>query len=176
MHEVQAENQPRSGNTLWGYAHWTAIRPIAMILTFATIATLACSLPIKVVAQEPASEAESAELFTTQVKPILETHCFGCHGGDKIRGEFVMTNHEDILHVVSITTHSHDRHKSIGEKETKKRHGISYSLVAEARHIHPPKKLKKWNRESFFSRLATETDYVHRMPSRKRSQTNVPIR
>ena len=26
-----------------------------------------------------------------------------------------------ILHVVSITTHTHDRHKSIGEKETKKR-------------------------------------------------------
>ena len=28
---------------------------------------------------------------------------------------------EYILHVVSITTHTHDRHKSIGEKETKKR-------------------------------------------------------
>ena len=26
-----------------------------------------------------------------------------------------------ILHVVSITTHTHDRHKSIAEKETKKR-------------------------------------------------------
>ena len=26
-----------------------------------------------------------------------------------------------ILHVVYITTHTHDRHKSIGEKETKKR-------------------------------------------------------
>ena len=26
-----------------------------------------------------------------------------------------------ILHVVSITSHTHDRHKSIGEKETKKR-------------------------------------------------------
>ena len=26
-----------------------------------------------------------------------------------------------ILHVVSITTHTHDRRKSIGEKETKKR-------------------------------------------------------
>ena len=26
-----------------------------------------------------------------------------------------------ILHVVSITTHTHDRHKSMGEKETKKR-------------------------------------------------------
>ena len=26
-----------------------------------------------------------------------------------------------ILHVVSITTHTHDRHKSIEEKETKKR-------------------------------------------------------
>ena len=26
-----------------------------------------------------------------------------------------------ILHVVSITTHTHDRHKSIGEKETKER-------------------------------------------------------
>ena len=26
-----------------------------------------------------------------------------------------------IIHVVSITTHTHDRHKSIGEKETKKR-------------------------------------------------------
>ena len=32
-----------------------------------------------------------------------------------------------ILHVVSITTHTHDRHKSIGEKETKKR---KYMLVA----------------------------------------------
>ena len=31
------------------------------------------------------------------------------------------TTTEYILHVVSITTHTHDRHKSIGEKETKER-------------------------------------------------------
>ena len=30
------------------------------------------------------------------------------------------TTTEYILHVVSITPHTHDRHKSIGEKETKK--------------------------------------------------------
>ena len=29
-----------------------------------------------------------------------------------------------ILHVVSITTHTHDRHKSIGEKETKEKKKI----------------------------------------------------
>ena len=40
------------------------------------------------------------------------TKYFDCHPREN-------TTH--ILHVVSITTHTHDRHKSIGEKETKKR-------------------------------------------------------
>ena len=44
------------------------------------------------------SDEEAAEFFVSTIQPILEENCFGCHGsGEKIRGEFVITNREDLL-------------------------------------------------------------------------------
>lgn len=41
---------------------------------------------------------EKEEFFESRVLPILETHCFQCHGkGEKIRAELVLSNREDLL-------------------------------------------------------------------------------
>ncbi len=44
------------------------------------------------------SPSEAEEFFETKVLPVLKTNCFKCHGaGQKIRGEFVLTNRDDLL-------------------------------------------------------------------------------
>jgi mono/diheme cytochrome c family protein len=44
------------------------------------------------------SEDEALVLFETRVLPILQEQCFDCHGGgDKVRGELILTNREDLL-------------------------------------------------------------------------------
>lgn len=43
------------------------------------------------------SEAEGREYFSNHVKPILEKHCFDCHGGKEVKAEFVLTNREDLI-------------------------------------------------------------------------------
>lgn len=53
---------------------------------------------IKKPAEPVLSEDEALVLFESKVKPLLEKHCFECHGGgEKIRAEFVMTNRDDLL-------------------------------------------------------------------------------
>ncbi len=51
-------------------------------------------------ALDPASmtAVEKEEFFESRVLPILETHCFKCHGkGEKIRAELVLSNRDDLL-------------------------------------------------------------------------------
>ncbi|MGI9518403.1 MAG: DUF1553 domain-containing protein [Pirellulaceae bacterium] len=41
---------------------------------------------------------EATELFETRVLPILQEHCFSCHGsGDKVSGGLVLTNRADLI-------------------------------------------------------------------------------
>jgi len=62
-------------------------------------------VPPKVTAQEPAGKsavakptAEQLEFFRQQVKPILESRCIKCHGGEvKIRGKLRLTSRADVL-------------------------------------------------------------------------------
>src|SRR5262249_13659130 len=49
-------------------------------------------LPVPVV---PA--ADSPVLFETHVRPILETRCLKCHGGDKVKGGLDLTRKFTIL-------------------------------------------------------------------------------
>ena len=47
--------------------------------------------------QEP-SQAEGSKFFDSQIKPILEAHCFSCHGGGKrLRGELDLTTHAGLV-------------------------------------------------------------------------------
>ena len=44
------------------------------------------------------SADEAGRFFETSVLPVLKKHCFSCHGAEeKIRGEFVITNREDLI-------------------------------------------------------------------------------
>ena len=59
----------------------------------------------KVMAEEPAGKAaavkptaEQLDFFRQQVKPILESRCIKCHGGEaKIRGKLRLTSRADVL-------------------------------------------------------------------------------
>ena len=59
----------------------------------------------KTTAQEPAGKsavakptAEQLEFFRQQVKPILESRCIKCHGGEaKIRGKLRLTTRAEVL-------------------------------------------------------------------------------
>ncbi len=47
--------------------------------------------------QEP-SQAEASKFFDAQIKPILEAHCYSCHGGGKrLRGELDLTTHAGLV-------------------------------------------------------------------------------
>jgi mono/diheme cytochrome c family protein len=42
--------------------------------------------------------AEQAQFFATQVRPILQAHCFSCHGADKkVKGDLRLTSRETLL-------------------------------------------------------------------------------
>lgn len=45
--------------------------------------------------QDPTPE-DHDRFFGEEVLPILEAHCFECHGGDEIRGEFALTSAEGL--------------------------------------------------------------------------------
>jgi mono/diheme cytochrome c family protein len=45
-------------------------------------------------AGEPLAPAEAARSFEDQVRPILQTHCIRCHGGEKVRGGLDLSNGE----------------------------------------------------------------------------------
>lgn len=38
-----------------------------------------------------------AKYFTEKVKPILKKRCFSCHGDPEVKGEYVLTNREDMI-------------------------------------------------------------------------------
>jgi hypothetical protein len=44
-----------------------------------------------------AEDAASKDAFTTQIKPILESHCVKCHSGDEPKGGLRLTSREQIL-------------------------------------------------------------------------------
>src|SRR5262245_66691155 len=49
-------------------------------------------------ADGPTTAAEKDKFFDTKVKPILQTHCLGCHGGEKkVKGDLRLTTRESIL-------------------------------------------------------------------------------
>ena len=41
--------------------------------------------------------ADDAAFFENEVHPILETHCFKCHGGQEVKVDFRLSNREDLL-------------------------------------------------------------------------------
>jgi mono/diheme cytochrome c family protein len=47
---------------------------------FVLILLLASPLQGRVIAQQPPSEAVAADLWTSQVAPLFQQHCFSCHG------------------------------------------------------------------------------------------------
>ena len=71
-----------------------------------------------------------------------------------------------ILHVVSITTHTHDRHTSIGEKETKKR---KEDKGKERKEKKKRNKTKKANKEKKKTRKARQ-DKTRKQGKKKRTK------
>ncbi|CAN5835861.1 PSD1 and planctomycete cytochrome C domain-containing protein [soil metagenome] len=56
--------------------------------------------PIPAIAEEPALafDAEQVRFFEEQARPVLEAHCFKCHGGgDRIRGDLDLTTRSGAL-------------------------------------------------------------------------------
>ncbi len=45
----------------------------------------------------PLSDAQKLGFFTDQVKPILESSCIKCHGGEKTKGGLLLINRESLL-------------------------------------------------------------------------------
>ena len=43
------------------------------------------------------STANGPQFFREKVHPILKEHCFKCHGGEKIKGDLVLTNRNGLL-------------------------------------------------------------------------------
>jgi mono/diheme cytochrome c family protein len=48
-------------------------------------------------ADGPAPPADGAKYFETRVRPVLQTHCVGCHGGEKVRGGLSLTSRDAAL-------------------------------------------------------------------------------
>ena len=48
-------------------------------------------------AEHAAQMARGLELFKTQVRTLLSTHCVGCHGGEETHAEFDLTTREGLL-------------------------------------------------------------------------------
>ncbi len=55
------------------------------------------AVALSALAMKPADEAAQPEFYTTKVKPILETSCYKCHGGDAHRGGLSMLTRESLL-------------------------------------------------------------------------------
>jgi mono/diheme cytochrome c family protein len=43
------------------------------------------------------TSAEGAKYFETHVRPVLQTHCVSCHGGEKVRGGLTLTSRDAAL-------------------------------------------------------------------------------
>ncbi len=62
-------------------------------------AFLASFLPIWALAFEKKPTPEQAAFFAQNVHPILETHCYKCHGAEeKLKGDLRLTSREGLLH------------------------------------------------------------------------------
>src|SRR5687768_13074918 len=46
----------------------------------------------------PQADPKAVEFFEKQVKPILDTHCVKCHGGEKTKGGLKLTSRADLMH------------------------------------------------------------------------------
>jgi hypothetical protein len=54
--------------------------------------------PPRVAGKEKAFTSEQVRFFDKEVKPLLETHCFRCHGGEKkVRGGLRLTSRQGVL-------------------------------------------------------------------------------
>src|SRR5947209_15705739 len=78
----------------------TAFRMAATLLAMAGLAAGLSAArgqaPEKV--KTSAATAEQAAFFKSQVRPILEAHCFSCHGGEaKVKGGLRLTSRADVL-------------------------------------------------------------------------------
>ncbi len=70
-------------------------RPVWMLPALALVAFLA---GVPLVRGEPKPSADAAKFFQTQVQPLLQAHCFSCHGGEKkIKGGLTLTTREGLL-------------------------------------------------------------------------------
>jgi hypothetical protein len=79
---------------------------LVVVLIFALGSLASLGVLLQAVAREGDSEkptpksfsAKDVAFFDQQVRPILEQHCFKCHGGEpKIRGKLRLTSRADIL-------------------------------------------------------------------------------
>jgi mono/diheme cytochrome c family protein len=57
---------------------------------------LLAAAPRPTAADGPTS-AEGAKYFETHVRPVLQTHCVSCHGGEKVRGGLSLTSRDAAL-------------------------------------------------------------------------------
>jgi len=71
------------------------LRFAAVLIASASIAFPICAADLP--ADHAAQMAKSTELFKTQVRSLLTTHCLKCHGGEKTQGEFDLSTREGLL-------------------------------------------------------------------------------
>ena len=75
-----------------------------------------------------------------------------------------------ILHVLSITTHTHDRHKSIGEKETKKRRQRKGKKREEKNETRRKRQAKRRKRQGKQEKTRQESKERRREKKKKRNR------
>ncbi len=69
---------------------------LAFLLAFESRSAIAAEPPTTV--KTPTFRADDVAFYEKSVKPILETHCFKCHGpGEKIKGDLRLSNRAAIL-------------------------------------------------------------------------------
>jgi mono/diheme cytochrome c family protein len=56
-----------------------------------------CLLAAATAGADPAPPAEGARYFEAHVRPVLQTHCVSCHGGEKVRGGLSLTSRDGAI-------------------------------------------------------------------------------
>jgi mono/diheme cytochrome c family protein len=67
--------------------------------SFSAIAFCFCSLSAMAALAADADDAEGAKFYESQVQPILQAHCYNCHGADekKVKSGFNLTTRDGLL-------------------------------------------------------------------------------